>query len=1385
MVKSYQNIEPPARPILPHNDFLIEELAGRQMLPSTPRHIPFKIIDQEKQDPTQFETITELLRYRVLGSKTKILPAFTVVDGKGKESVSVTWEKLGARAEKLARVIQEKSGLQQGDCIALLYTKSEVIEFIIALLGCFLAGMVAVTINATDDLSELWFILRTTSTHLILTTENNLKALTKTMKARNLEFPKNLDWWPTNDFGSLYSNQTKSSYQTQVVGTSLAYIEFTKSMNGELKGVAVSHKTIMNTCQSFISASTETIMFTNEEGVSSVIPNWDLQGPDTILTYLEPRQQLGLHASVLSTIFNGNHTIFASSKIMETPAVWIYVMSKYKATIGFATYPGAFYAAKYYQKNAKEVSNYSKKVTPDLSNLRLLFIDTLVVKPDIDEYIAKNLLTPLGKSMMQPPLQVITPIASLPEHGGIILAFRDYLGPSHSEEFEHIYDEENNTSVSAKKNVYALGVSRDRWECILDADALRQKKVVVLATSNTQPIVNTDPAVVRVGSHGFPFANSSIAIVDPNSGLLCPSDTIGEIWINTLSLSDGFWGLSSLNNEIYHVYPYIVPTETLRAEPVNQKFLRTGLLGTMIGGRLVILGSHEECVRQQRLGEELGIEELHFNFDVINTLSKKNHIENCALFDIIINQQHLPVLIVESNEAKEEIISKAEGAAETALLLHGLRLLVVAVAGKGSLPRYLKDGNQFIHHLMTKRRFLLGQLNVRHLKIDVDRTIFNAQITPRSPSIKPEEIWISVNDYYERAVQLQKIAPHVLSQHTGIEVFNNVIDERSNYDLSKFTNIVDILLWRTAYHADEVAFVGVTSNGTKPYSWKKISNAMATVAYQLDKKMRIKEGAKVLICVPFGIDFVRALYACFVLGIIPVIFSPPDPCQSAHRIQEDIELMTHTLSTLKVSYILVNSQSEDILNNKAVHNAIKVNIANSKLLKKLPDLVNIDKAQRYNKLLGPESGYTVRSHWVSNTDKPSLVIIDQLYQADSPAYVALGHDTIMAQCRSQKLTSQIKYQKPLVVSAVGGLEGLGLLNAAFCGVFVGCPTILLPATEFYNTPQLYFELLARNSCINAYADYSLFDRSMSCINPAEQRKIALKFVRNLMVSTNCRTKPYLYDRISRFLSLSGVERESINTVYSHKFNPMVTTRSYMLLEPLSLLASFEWLQQGIVQPLAPGEESYGVLLHDSGIIPINTMIAIVNPETMALCPNNVIGEIWVASDSNSKGLYDGESIVHADFFEACIQGTDTKKKYMRTGDIGFLWNVQRRSLGAQAPVEEGQCLYVLGKYRELLYCDGLMHFPNDIEESIENCHPDILPEGCYVIQIENEIIAIVAMKPGTSSLATIPVIVTCLLERHSLLIDTVVIVNKSELPKKLNGEKRRNKVRLMYQKNKM
>ena len=214
------------------------------MMPLEPRDVPFDVFDPHNGNVpmSRFETIGAVLRHRGKSNSRQI--AFWVLDQKGKETGSITWEKFHGRAEKVAQVIRDKSNLYRGDRVALVYRDSEVIDFAVALMGCFLAGVVAVPMNNVDDYSKLSLLLTTTQAHLALTTDNNLKAFHRDISAQRLKWPTGVEWWKTNEFGSHTSK--KKETDPQAPAPDLAYIEFSRAPTGDLRGVVLSHRTIMH-----------------------------------------------------------------------------------------------------------------------------------------------------------------------------------------------------------------------------------------------------------------------------------------------------------------------------------------------------------------------------------------------------------------------------------------------------------------------------------------------------------------------------------------------------------------------------------------------------------------------------------------------------------------------------------------------------------------------------------------------------------------------------------------------------------------------------------------------------------------------------------------------------------------------------------------------------------------------------------------------------------------------------------------------------------------------------------------------------------------------------------------------------------------------------------
>jgi len=243
---------------------------------------------------------------------------------------------------------------------------------------------------------------------------------------------------------------------------------------------------------------------------------------------------------------------------------------------------------------------------------------------------------------------------------------------------------------------------------------------------------------------------------------------------------------------------------------------------------------------------------------------------------------------------------------------------------------------------------------------------------------------------------------------------------------------------------------------------------------------------------------------------------------------------------------------------------------------------------------------------------------------------------------------------------------------------------------------------------DTYATSQMINHAMT--TPA--KNLHLHELKNIMIAFDQRPKTELYNRVKNHFAVANLDATAINTTYSHVLNPMVVTRSYMCVEPISLYLNTKALRRGIVQLSDPDTDPYCLHIHDSGMVPVCTQIAIVNPETCMLSRIGEYGEIWVSSEANVKGFYRSKDPFDSARVNARIADRNSRVTYVRTGDLGFLHNVSR-AVGPGGALVDMQTLFVLGSIGETFEVNGLNHFPMDIEKTIEKSHRKIARAGRY------------------------------------------------------------------------
>ncbi|GAB1208740.1 hypothetical protein APSETT445_007494 [Aspergillus pseudonomiae] len=285
----------------------------------------------------------------------------------------------------------------------------------------------------------------------------------------------------------------------------------------------------------------------------------------------------------------------------------------------------------------------------------------------------------------------------------------------------------------------------------------------------------------------------------------------------------------------------------------------------------------------------------------------------------------------------------------------------------------------------------------------------------------------------------------------------------------------------------------------------------------------------------------------------------------------------------------------------------------------------------------------------------------------------------------------------------------------------------------------------------------------------------LQELKNLMISAEGRPRIDIYQKVRLHFASASLDRTAINIVYSHVLNPMVVTRSYMCIEPIELWLDLRALRRGLVCPVDPDTDPTALAVQDSGMVPVNTQIAIVNPETCTLSHVGEYGEIWIQSDACAKAFYGSKQDFDHERFNGRIVDGDPSVAYVRTGDLGFLHTVTRPIGPGGQPVEM-QVLFVLGGIGETFEVNGLNHFPMDIENSVERCHRNIVTGGCAVFQAGGLIVVVVEVTRKAYLASLVPVIVDAILNEHQVVADIVAFVSHGDFPRSRLGEKQRGKV---------
>lgn len=192
-----------------------------------------------------------------------------------------------------------------------------------------------------------------------------------------------------------------------------------------------------------------------------------------------------------------------------------------------------------------------------------------------------------------------------------------------------------------------------------------------------------------------------------------------------------------------------------------------------------------------------------------------------------------------------------------------------------------------------------------------------------------------------------------------------------------------------------------------------------------------------------------------------------------------------------------------------------------------------------------------------------------------------------------------------------------------------------------------------------------------------------------------------------------------------------------------------------------------------GPLPKGQRLRIVDAAGHSL-PEGQVGEIWVAGPHVSQGYWHNPAATSQTF--DATPATETEGGYLRTGDLAFL---------------RGGELFVTGRLKEVLILRGTKHHANDLDETICAVSADLVPGAGAVFLTEDgdgadegELVAVQEVSRqafvGLAHETLAQEMTEAVLQSHGIRLSRVVLVREGSLPRTTSGKVQRNMCRDMF-----
>ncbi|MBE9235320.1 fatty acyl-AMP ligase [Anabaena aphanizomenioides LEGE 00250] len=546
-----------------------------------------------------------------------------------------------------------------------------------------------------------------------------------------------------------------------------------------------------------------------------------------------------------------------------------------------------------------------------------------------------------------------------------------------------------------------------------------------------------------------------------------------------------------------------------------------------------------------------------------------------------------------------------------------------------------------------------------------------------------------------------------------------------------FSAITDLLSYRGQNQPQQKAYTFLRDGETDEFSltYQELEEKAKAIASRLQSLGGT--GERALLLYPPGLEFITAFLGCLYAGVIAVPAYPPRKNMNFLRLQSIIKDAQATL-ILTTSSLLTDLVSQWAENPE------------------LPNMrwLSTDDIDNY-----------LSSHWQQpKLDENSLAFLQYTSgSTGTPKGVMVTHGNLLSNQRS----IQIGFghtEKTIFVGWLPLFHDMGLIGNVLQPLYLGIPSILMSPVAFLQKPLRWLQAISRYKATTSGGPNFAYDLCARKITPEELAHLDLS---SWEIAFNG-AEPVRADTIEKFtnhFAPCGFRKEAFYPCYGMAETTLFVSGGLKTSDPVLYPVEATALEENRV--IAAKSDQTTKTIVGCGRTWLEEKIAIVDPDSLTLCPDDRIGEIWVSGPSVAAGYWRKPEQT-AETFQAYLSDTG-EGPFLRTGDLGFLQNGE---------------LFVTGRLKDVIIIRGQNHYPQDIELTVQNSHPALrLNSGAaFTIEQKGQQRLVVVQEVERTYLRKLDIkevvgnITEAVIDNHGIQLYATVLIKPGSIPKTSSGK---------------